>query len=87
MLEDSPAEKAGLLAGDIVVEANGEIISNSSALQSVIRQAQHGDIIKLKVYRAENLADILENKADRSTLCEGEYIDLEVTPKFPERSM
>ncbi len=85
--EGSPAEKGGMLAGDIVVEANGEIIRSSTELIGVIGATERGQTVKLKVFRAENLADIIDRRGNPDTLGEGEYIDLEVTPNFPEQAL
>lgn len=85
--QDSPAEKGGLLPGDIVVEANGGIIRSSTELKALIESTQRGESVTLKVFRAENLADIIDRGANLDTLGKGEYVDLEVTPQFPEQAL
>ena len=49
--EDSPAEKAGLEVGDVIMEANGTEISSSSDLVAVVRQMQVGDRMEILLYR------------------------------------
>lgn len=48
---DSPAEKAGLALGDIIVSANGKTIKNSFDLRNVIGLLQIGDSVELEYYR------------------------------------
>jgi len=53
----SPAEKAGLQAGDIIVEADGTVITSTSQLQSIINAKSVGDTVQLKVYRIEGITE------------------------------
>ena len=55
--EGGPAEKGGLKAGDIVVELNGEVISNSSELMEKLDAFREGDTVKLKVWRPDTVQD------------------------------
>jgi S1-C subfamily serine protease len=48
----SPAEKAGILAEDIILEVNGQKIDQDHALGSIISQFNIGDTITLKINRA-----------------------------------
>ena len=73
--KDSPAEQAGLLAGDIIVDVDDTVITDTNQLKSLIGQHQAGDTLKVKVYRAEGLLGMTANQ----DAPEGEYIDLEVT--------
>lgn len=50
---DSPAEKAGLALGDIIVAANGKQVKNSFDLRNVIGLLQIGDSVELEYYRGE----------------------------------
>ena len=70
-----PAEQAGLLAGDIIVDVDDTVITDTNQLKSLIGQHQAGDTLKVKVYRAEGLLGMTANQ----DAPEGEYIDLEVT--------
>ena len=70
-----PAEKAGLLAGDIIVDVNDTVITDSNQLISLVGQFKVGDTLKIKVYRAEGLLDLTANE----DAPDGEYIDVEVT--------
>lgn len=51
VVPNSPADKAGLMRDDIVLEVNGEKIDNANKLREVATQHQIGDILKLKVWR------------------------------------
>ncbi len=49
--EGSPAEKAGLQTGDVIVDADGKEITGSSDLIAAVKSKSAGDTITLKVYR------------------------------------
>ncbi len=51
----SPAEEAGMKAGDIIVEAAGKVIKDTDALTGIISSQKAGDTISIKVYRVEGL--------------------------------
>ena len=72
--EGSPAEKAGLKVGDIMVEVNGQVITSVSEEIEIVGKLKEGDEVAVKVFRS---AKISEKGLPAST--EGEYIDLKVT--------
>ncbi len=47
----SPAAKAGLKSGDIILEANGQRITNGISFRAFLADLRVGDRIELKVYR------------------------------------
>ncbi len=49
--EDSPAEKAGLAAGDVIVDINGEKVLAPSDASGLIRDMEPGDTASVKVIR------------------------------------
>jgi C-terminal processing protease CtpA/Prc len=49
--EDMPAEKAGLKAGDVIVEADGEDIDDTGDLVEVISEKEEGEKVQLTVMR------------------------------------
>ena len=71
----SPAEKAGLLSGDIIVEVEDTIITDTEELIALVGQYKAGDTLQVKVYRAEGL---LERSANEDAP-DGEYVDVEIT--------
>ncbi|MDI9519816.1 MAG: trypsin-like peptidase domain-containing protein [Bacillota bacterium] len=76
--KNSPAEKAGLKPGDIIVEADGEVITNHAQLINHFQTLQAGDKVSLKVYRVDGLLAALENPEKLSSLGEGSYQDYTV---------
>ncbi|MGN0753616.1 MAG: S1C family serine protease [Aristaeellaceae bacterium] len=73
--EGAPADKAGLQAGDIIVDVNDTVITNTEQLISLVGQYKEGDTLQIKVYRAEGLLGLTANE----DAPDGEYIDVEVT--------
>ena len=73
--ENGPAAKAGLIAGDIIVDVNDTVITSATQLQSLVGQYTAGDVLKVKVYRVEGILDMSANQ----DAPEGEYVDAEVT--------
>ena len=75
----SPAELAGVQAGDIIVDCENNVITSVSQLQNILAGHKEGDTVSLKVYRVEGLSDVLNGYASPSTLGTGSYLDLQVT--------
>ncbi len=50
-IDDSPAEKAGLQAGDVIVKADGKPVDRVSTLQRIVRSHQPGESIELEGLR------------------------------------
>lgn len=53
VVPDSAAAKAGLEANDVIVAINGQPISDTNALMTIMRNHYAGDTIKLEVLRGE----------------------------------
>lgn len=70
----SPAEKAGLKIGDIVVEVDGTVITSTKQMVGILQAKQAGETAAVKVYRVEGL-DKIENYED---IPDGEYVDLSI---------
>ncbi|TSC59704.1 MAG: hypothetical protein LiPW15_724 [Parcubacteria group bacterium LiPW_15] len=49
--KDSPAEKAGILAEDIILEVNGKKIDENNSLLALISEYNPGDTVTLKIAR------------------------------------
>jgi serine protease Do len=49
--KSSPADRAGMREGDIIIEANGEKVNDESSLVAIVDDAHTGDTLKLKVIR------------------------------------
>lgn len=56
--KNSPADRAGLQIADIIVEINGERITDDSSLLSIMQDSRAGDIWKIKVYRDKKIVTI-----------------------------
>jgi serine protease Do len=54
----SPAEKAGLKVGDIILETNGTKVNSEEDLLAQLVDARAGDTIHLKVYREKKILEI-----------------------------
>jgi serine protease Do len=61
IIENSPAEKAGLKEYDIILEINGEKITEENPLADALSKCQIGQTIELKVFR-ENKEIVLNVK-------------------------
>ena len=76
----SPADNGGMKAGDIIVEVDGTVISNMTALQNKLATYNEGDVITVKVFRDEGLAKQVDKQyITLSEIGEGEYLDLTIT--------
>jgi serine protease Do len=51
VLDDSPAGKAGVSVGDVIIEYNGELVQHSSDLPPMVGRTPAGSDAKLKVLR------------------------------------
>jgi S1-C subfamily serine protease len=55
--DGSPADRAGLMAGDIIVEAAGEEIKNSGDLLGVLTEHRAGETVIIEYYRDGDLEE------------------------------
>ena len=75
VVEDSPAEKAGLMTNDIITAVNGEEISGKSDLVKYIKAANVGDKLKLTVYRQGQTLDLTVEVGEQVQSATGENTD------------
>ncbi len=84
IVEDSPAEQAGLEINDIITEANGKEIKSKSDLVDMVKSASVGDVLKLKVYRQGQTIDIditVSEKIQSAKQDEDEDAESQATPE------
>ena len=80
----SPAEKGGVLPGDIIVEKDGVIITNNQQIIDLVGEMKVGDTMNLTVYRCEGLYEVMERymNGERLTIndipTDGEYVEVTV---------
>lgn len=56
--QDSPADVAGLAAGDVIITANGKDIAEFGDLSTMVSNSDPGDELKLEVYRKGQILDL-----------------------------
>jgi serine protease Do len=49
--QDSPAERAGVMPGDVIVKFNGTEVKNSDQISQLVAATQPGTTVKIEVYR------------------------------------
>ena len=62
----SPAEKAGLLANDVITRVDGKAIAGAGDLRRILRERKAGDNVALTVQRAEQTLNLTVQLADGS---------------------
>lgn len=71
VLEDGPADKAGMQPGDVILAINNSPIRNSQEIMSYIAGVEPNNLIKLEVYREGRkvilLAEVQERPAMKET--------------------
>lgn len=56
--ENGPAAKAGLMAGDIIVEFDGQAVESLNDVRDIMNTHAIGDTVKVKVYRDSTAGEI-----------------------------
>ena len=67
----SPAEKAGLKGGDILVELNGQVIASTSDLMNALEAFREGDTVTVTVWRPAEVQDAEQGYISY----DGEYVE------------
>lgn len=61
----SPAEKAGLKLDDVILEVDGQKITEENNLQSIVQKHAPGDKLKLKVWRGGSVFEVTATLEER----------------------
>jgi serine protease Do len=65
VIKDSPADKAGLEAEDIILEVNGVKVDDTNSLGNLIQRYNIGDTITLKIQRGDKTLELKVNLTER----------------------
>jgi predicted metalloprotease with PDZ domain len=63
--DDSPANKAGIRTGDIIVSVDGKDIDSSSDLRRELREKKDGDTVRLEVLRGRSRQTVIATVVER----------------------
>ena len=76
MLDGSPAERAGLRPGDVIVEVNGKPLRGASQLRNTVGLHRIGEVIQLEIVRDGSPRSLrLEVAAPTTTHLDGAEVD------------
>ena len=70
--EGAPAENAGLMAGDVVVAVDGEVVRNASDLRNKVGLARRGTKVRLSYIRDGKAKDVSVEVTSAITIAEGQ---------------
>ncbi len=73
VVEDSPAEKAGLKAGDVIIKANDEKVYDSQDLIEIISDLDEGDKVNIKIIRDRKEKEFTIEVADSDDFSDNSY--------------
>ncbi len=65
VLKNTPAAKAGLKEGDLIIECNGQKINSSNTIQDILENLTVGDIMKIKMLRKGKLIETVIELSER----------------------
>jgi serine protease Do len=80
----SPAEKAGLQAGDVITNVNGQAVHTGADLVNPIAQTTIGQSVQVRYVRNKDTKDLTLTVADRSKLFPAAAATAEDQPEQPE---
>lgn len=66
VVDGSPAERAGLHQGDVIVSFNGESVESPEDLQSLVRNAHPGDHVRIEIQRERQRQTLNATLGERS---------------------
>ena len=58
VIENSPAEQAGLMRGDVIIEFNGEKVDEPFALRNTVARIKPGEEVRIKIIRDEEVRSV-----------------------------
>jgi serine protease Do len=85
VVEDSPADKAGIKRGDVIIEYDGKAINEPSALRTIVANTMPGKEVSLNIIRegkhmtfkvtiAELTADLARQSGDFDNILKGVHV-------------
>jgi serine protease Do len=85
VVDDSPADKAGLKSGDIIIEFKGEKVKNEAQLRNLIASTRPDEKVKIIVFR-DDQRKVLEAVIGKSKPVFGQLTEklLNLPPAVPE---
>lgn len=83
VVEESPAQQAGLHVNDIITHVNDEEISGNSDLISIISNASVGDIFVLSVYRQGNTMELSITVGEKIQTANEQENSQDITQQIP----
>jgi membrane-associated protease RseP (regulator of RpoE activity) len=65
--DDSPAEKAGIKVGDIVLAVDGKDVKSSADLRAALREKKDGDSVRIEALRGRSRQTFVTTVKERET--------------------
>ena len=64
---DSPADKAGIKVGDVVLSVDGKDVKSSADLRAAMREKKEGDSVRIEVLRGRTRQTVVTTVKERET--------------------